>query len=305
MKIEDFQLKMSSKYEHTLSVTSSFENELEFEQLQRNDKIKETAEIEKQFSSKIHLMLIQQLLKQLNIGSYEQNREDYSYETKKEQTIHTTSNEFQKLELNMGGFIQTDTQKIAIDISVCISHTLIVERDFEASHCIDPLIINLEGEIPSLNDTSFHFDIDNDGLSDQISTLASGNGFLALDRNENGIIDNGSELFGTKLGNGFAELSMFDSDNNLWIDENDPILDKLRIWIKTDNKNELLSLGEVGIGAIYLGQTRSSFSYKNEEKHLGELRSSGFFLYEDAKSGIISQIDLAKEEPLANLILST
>ena len=82
---------------------------------------------------------------------------------------------------------------------------------------IDPLIINLESDMPSLSNRTFRFDIDNDGTCDQISRPTEGNAFLALDRNENGTIDSGAELFGTRLGNGFAELSLSDTDNNLWI----------------------------------------------------------------------------------------
>ena len=260
-------------------------------------------------------MLIRQFLQQLH-SAFRQTEtpiEPIPQNTKENPLIHVQRAEHQKLDLNMGGFIQTATQKIAIDINVSISHTLISERSFESSHCIDPLIINFDGELPTLSDTSFHFDIDNDGTSDQISMLNKGNGFLALDRDENGVIDAGSELFGTVLGNGFAELSLFDDDNNMWIDENDPILDKLRIWVKNEDENQLLSLGEVGIGAIYLGSTRSEFQYKSETQTLGQLRSNGLFLYENGESGLLSQIDLAKQEaktirqdePLANLILQS
>ncbi|MEA3522984.1 MAG: hypothetical protein U9R50_08405 [Campylobacterota bacterium] len=313
MKIENFQLRMDSKYEQETLIKASFENELQIEESQRTREKIEVMEYEKRLQSQMHLMLIRQFLQQL-YNAYKQSEspiEPMPQQREAESFVHVERIEHQKFELNMGGFIQTDTQKIAIDISVSMSHTLISQSSFEASHCIDPLIINFEGEMPSLSDTSFHFDIDNDGASDQISMLKDGNGFLALDRDENGTIDSGSELFGTVLGNGFAELSLFDDDSNLWIDENDPILDKLRIWVNNDGENELLALGELGIGAIYLGSVRSEFQYKSQEQNLGELRSSGLFLYENGQSGIISQIDLAKqeknsvlkEEPLANLIM--
>lgn len=56
-----------------------------------------------------------------------------------------------------------------------------------------------------------------------------GSGFLALDRNQNGVVDDGSELFGTQSGDGFAHLALYDQDSNGWIDANDPVFDKLRI----------------------------------------------------------------------------
>jgi hypothetical protein len=313
MKIENFQLKMQSKYEHELAISTSFESELQIENIERSDNSAEAMAYEKRLRSQMQLMLIRQFLQQLHSAFKQTPIETMPQQTKENPLIHVQRAQSQKLDLTMGGFIQTDTQKIAIDVSVSISHTLITERSFEASHCIDPLIINLSGEMPTLSNSSFHFDIDNDGKSDQISNLIKGNGFLALDKDENGTIDEGSELFGTLLGNGFAELSLFDADSNMWIDENDPILDKLRIWVKNEDENQLLSLGEVGIGAIYLGSTRSEFHYKSETQTIGQLRSSGLFLYENGQSGIISQIDLAKQnathavqdEPLANLILQS
>lgn len=311
MKIENFQLKMQSKYEHEIAVSTSFESNLQLENIQSSREHFETAEYEKQLRSQMHLMLIRQFLQQLHSVFKQANPylEPLPQQTKENPLVHVQKAEAQKLDLNMGGYIQTSTQRIAIDVSVSISHTLITERSYEASHCIDPLIINFDGELPSLSDKSFHFDIDNDGTSDQISMLNRGNGFLALDRDDNGSIDAGSELFGTKLGNGFAELSLFDDDKNMWIDENDPILDKLRIWVKNEGEDQLLSLGEMGIGAIYLGSTRSEFHYKSETQSLGELRSNGLFLYENGESGLVSQIDLAKQEakdePLANLILQS
>jgi len=59
----------------------------------------------------------------------------------------------------------------------------------------DPLVLSFDGQMPTLSTKTFSFDIDSDGKSDQISQLNAGNGFLALDRNNNKKIDDGSELF--------------------------------------------------------------------------------------------------------------
>ncbi|NOR58712.1 MAG: hypothetical protein GQ474_09345 [Sulfurimonas sp.] len=158
----------------------------------------------------------------------------------------------------------------------------------------DPLVISLNGTMPSLSSKTFSFDIDSDGKSDQISQLNSGNGFLALDKNSNGIIDDGGELFGTKSGDGFRDLSKYDEDKNGWIDENDAIFDKLRIWQKSEGKDELVALGEVGIGAIFLGNTSTPFNIKSDSNELlGEIKKSGIVLFENGKAGVISQVDLA------------
>ena len=109
----------------------------------------------------------------------------------------------------------------------------------EASMC-DPLVINLDGNIAELSDQTFHFDIDGDGETDEINRLAKGSGYLSLDKNGDGKINDGTELFGTASGNGFADLAAYDEDGNGFIDEGDEIFDKLKIWIMDENGNEQL-----------------------------------------------------------------
>ena len=129
--------------------------------------------------------------------------------------------------------------------------------------------------------------------------------FLALDKNENEKIDDGSELFGTKSGDGFKDLGKYDDDENGWIDENDAIFDKLRVWQKSDGKDKLIALGEVGIGAIFLGNTATPFSLKSDSNELlGEMRKSGFVLFENGRAGVISQIDLAINPEIKESIIT-
>jgi hypothetical protein len=100
---------------------------------------------------------------------------------------------------------------------------------------------------------------------------------LAYDENADGIINQGSELCGTKTGDGFGELAEYDTDHNSWIDENDPIFDKLQIWLKNEQtkEKELVGLGEVGIGAIFLDYAQSEFTYKTSQNDiLGQMKSS-------------------------------
>jgi len=213
-------------------------------------------------------------------------------------TIHS---EAEALTFDTTATIKTDNREIELNLSVSLSRSFVeqtkivherVEEKFNA--LMDPLVIELKGSFPSLNSKTFSFDIDSDGAEDQISMLGNTSAFLALDKNSNGIIDNGSELFGAKSGNGFQELRMYDEDKNGWIDENDSIFNKLRVWYKTENRDELIAIGEVGIGAIYLGDIVTPFEVKNSSNELlGVMRKSSFFLFENGKGGMISQIDLA------------
>jgi len=158
----------------------------------------------------------------------------------------------------------------------------------------DPLVINFSGNAAELTQREFSFDLDLDGRKDQIAFVKPGSGFLALDRNGNGQIDDGGELFGPKTGEGFAELAEHDADGNRWIDENDPIYEQLRIWSKDAQGNDqLVGLGQRGVGAIYLGHAETPFALKDESNELlGQVRSTGLFLEEDGGVGTVQQVDL-------------
>ncbi len=161
----------------------------------------------------------------------------------------------------------------------------------------DPLVINIDSPIADVSDVKIKFDLDCDGNEDEISALGAGSGYLAFDRNGDGIINDGSELFGTSSGNGFADLSELDSDGNGWIDEADEIFDKLVIaYIKEDGTQELVRLKDKDVGAIYTGSATTQFSLNdpatNEEK--ARIRQTGIFLYESGMMGTVQHLDLAQ-----------
>lgn len=161
----------------------------------------------------------------------------------------------------------------------------------------DPLVIQLDDAPETISDQKWMFDIDGDGTKEEISQLAKGNGFLALDKNGNGIIDDGSELFGTKSGNGFKDLAAYDEDGNGWIDENDSVYSKLKIWVKDASGNDkLMDLGQADIGAIYFGSANTQFSHNKAETNETQavVRQTGFYLHESTgAAGIVQQIDFA------------
>ncbi len=160
---------------------------------------------------------------------------------------------------------------------------------------IDPLVINVDSGVTHISDQSFFFDLDCDGTDDKIASLGSGSGFLALDKNGDGKIGDGSELFGTKSGNGFADLSSYDLDGNGWIDENDEVYDQLKIWIRNeDGTDTLLGLKESDVGAIYLGSADTEYSHYGSDLLMSAMtRSSGIFLRESGGVGTVQQVDLA------------
>lgn len=170
-------------------------------------------------------------------------------------------------------------------------------RMMEVSMC-DPLVINLDGNIAELSDQTFLFDLDGDGQKDEINRLGAGSGFLALDKNGDGVINDGNELFGTKSGNGFADLAAYDTDHNGFIDEGDEIWDKLKIWVMDENgEGQLYSLAEKGVGAICLQNAATDFAITDENNQAkGRIRNTGFFLYENGEVGSVQHVDMTLHE---------
>ncbi len=160
----------------------------------------------------------------------------------------------------------------------------------------DPLVINLDTDIGSVTDQKFLFDLDSDGDEEEISFAGKGSGFLALDKNGDGRIGDGSELFGTKSGDGFKDLAAFDEDGNGWIDENDSIYSKLKVWTKDEDGNDyLINLKDADVGAIYLDNADTQFSLKDGINRLnGEIKKTGIYLHESTgAAGTLNHIDLA------------
>ena len=186
-----------------------------------------------------------------------------------------------------------------IDVEMSRSFTQYYKEQYQVQsvRVCDPLVINLDTDIAELFDQKFFFDLDADGEMDEISMLNSASGYLALDKNQDGSINDGSELFGTASGDGFADLEKYDEDGNGWIDEGDAVWDKLKIWCKDENGNDVLyKLADKGVGAICLQRVGTQFSLNSQETNEtnGYIRSTGVFLYESGMAGTVQHVDVAK-----------
>lgn len=200
-----------------------------------------------------------------------------------------------------GTAVTADGRNISFNVDFTMSRSFMEEyqiNSYEAYPYVftDPLVINLDSNPSEISDQSFFFDLNCDGKEEEIAQLGSGSGYLALDKNGDGIINDGSELFGAKTGDGFRELAACDTDNNGWIDEADDIYSSLKVWKKDENGNDvLLSLKEADVGAIYLGKTATDFTVYNDDisdrRPVAKVRSSGIYLHEDGRSGVVQQMD--------------
>ena len=196
-----------------------------------------------------------------------------------------------------------DGRTIDFNINILMSRSYMeymnVSIPTMADALCDPLVVNIGSDTADVRDQTFKFDLDADGTEDEISMLGKGSGFLALDKNGDGKINDGSELFGTKSGDGFGDLREYDSDGNGWIDENDDVFSKLKVWCKDENgKDILMDLKGADIGAIFLGEQQTEFSLGGADGYRdGVIRSTGVFLREsNGAAGTVQHVDLSLKQ---------
>ena len=211
--------------------------------------------------------------------------------------VSEASYEQEQLAFVANGQVATaDGREIRFDLGFALNYQKLQlsERLTSSAALKDPLVLNLEGLVPGFSSARFEFDLDADGSSESLTQLANNSAFLALDRNGNGQIDDGTELFGARSGNGFAELAELDEDGNGILDEADSGFASLRLY-RSDTA--LLTLGDQKIGAIFLNAAATPFMHLGGDQGAqGEspavLRQTGIYLTEDGKAGTLQQIDL-------------
>ena len=212
--------------------------------------------------------------------------------------------EHERTEFSATGQVRTaDGRAIDFDLSLAMCRDFECTREYEESGRIefrDPLVINYEGQAADLTDLRFDFDLDADGSTESLPVLARGSGYLALDANRNGRIDDGRELFGAQSGNGFAHLQQLDGDGNGWLDDADPAFAALGVWFPD---GALKPLKETGVGALKLDSAWTPFALKDADNNArGQVWRSGVYLSEDGRAGTLQQIDLGVAEPAAEAV---
>jgi len=196
------------------------------------------------------------------------------------------------------GLVRTaDGREIALDLSLTMSREFVSRTAIHlraGAALKDPLVVNFTGSAAQLTERRIAFDLDVDGVLDAMPQLASGSAWLALDRNGDGVINDGSELFGALSGDGFADLARHDEDRNGWLDEGDALFAQLRLWRgrDTEGKDQLETLTVQGIGAIHLAAVDSPFALKQEGELNGAVRATAIYLREAGGAGTVQQLDL-------------
>ena len=212
---------------------------------------------------------------------------------------HETYSEKEQTSFHAGGIVKTvDGKEIQFSVDLQMSREFVQSTDVSIragdAGLADPLVLNFNGTAAQLTDQTFAFDLNADGQQENIPFLAGGSGVLVFDRNQDGKITDGTELFGPSTGNAFAELSAYDQNGDRWIDESDAIFRNLFVWTRSaDNQDTLQSLKDAGVGALYLSSVDSPFALKDSQNQLqGQIVRTGVFLREDGGAGTLQQLNV-------------
>ncbi|MBA5248655.1 MAG: LysM peptidoglycan-binding domain-containing protein, partial [Gammaproteobacteria bacterium] len=192
------------------------------------------------------------------------------------------------------------------------------DLDLAANTTHDPIILDLDGdgivETTSRANSGVYFDHDNNGFKEQSGWIGKDDGLLVFDKNNNGAIDDGSELFGNhtllsngnKAANGFEALGDLDTNNDGKIDSQDSAFNHIKVWQDGNqdgilDTGELKTLSEVGVVSLNTAYTNSDEVDSNNNAH----KQQGSFTTTDGTTSKMNDVwldvDLTKTKE-ANLV---
>lgn len=172
------------------------------------------------------------------------------------------------------------------EVEVSIS----AQRRVQPQKKVDPLILDIDGDGIETSgiERGILFDLEAKGNLTSSSFVQGDDVLLALDRNENGVIDNGSELFGTQHGaaNGFEELKKFDDNRDGIVDRQDSVFSRLLGLRRQSSGLETASLAQLGVKGIF-----TAYQNQGRELHSGDdLLQLGSFRRNNGDLGVAADV---------------
>lgn len=328
MRIEESQVRLNAEHSYEHAVTTESSATFSFRTALRNADTSLPTEVSAVDRSKDETMRVRRLLQELvdtilaalsgekcrcRADDFAEMEEDLPAATELaggrvrtsqfewQRTVSEHIEEHERTAVSADGLVKTaDGREIAFKLDLSMCRDFSCTRETQESGKVvfrDPLVINFDGKAAELTDTRFSFDLDADGSAESLPTLARGSGYLCFDRDGDGCIKDGRELFGATgsfAGDGFADLACHDTDRNGWIDEADPVFAALGVWFP-DGK--VTPLKEAGVGALNLTSAWSPFALKDENNVArGHIWRTGVYLAEDGRVGSLQQVDLGVEQ---------
>ncbi len=150
---------------------------------------------------------------------------------------------------------------ISVDIEITEIMIQNGQGDGQQVNTADPVVLDLnrDGRISMTTaEDGVRFDITGDGRAEQTAFVSEGDGVLALDRDGDGRITSGLELFGDQHGSadGFLELGKFDDNGDGVINSSDSVFSKLSVMTRSaDGSLNVRGLAEYGISQLNLANT--------------------------------------------------